>query len=125
MKNRQQRLPKPDLMVVLALVVGLGALLSTSAQAENAAAPEYNNLFVSYKGALPALRKRLAMVTNRADGLLRQVESVLPPISANADPVSLSLAAPEIKPAVSQLRSTGGFVVEDDTAMTLIFQTRW
>ncbi len=124
MKSRQQRVRKPDLMVVLALVVGLGALLSTSVQADEVPPDGYDQLFVSYKGALPALRKRLANVAGKADGLLRQVEHVLP-AKSQVEPVRLSLASPEIKPAVTQFRNTGGFVSEDDAAVTLIFQGRW
>ncbi len=120
MKSVQHRVRKLDPLLLLALVVGIGAVVSTSAQAAERSTPVHSALMVSYQGALPALQQRLA----RMDVLLRSVQELLPTRSDDQS-LTLSLAAPEIEPAMVQLRRPGGFVVEEDAAMTLIFERNW
>lgn len=121
MKSVPQRLRRLDPLLMLALVVGIGAVVSTTAQAQERTSGEHSQLMVSYQGALPALRKRLDRVAQQADGLLRGVL----PASGDARSLRLSLSAPEITPAVASLEKPGGFVVEEDAAMTLIFRRDW
>jgi hypothetical protein len=124
MKSVPQRVRKLDPLLLLALLVGIGAVVSTSVQAAERPAVEHPALMVSYQGALPALQQRLARMAGQADGLLRSVQGLLP-ARTDRRSLTLSLAAPEIEPAAAGLRDPGGFVVEEDTAMTLIFERHW
>lgn len=121
MKLVQRRSWRLDPLLALALVVGLGAVLTTTARAEERPATEHAALMVSYSGALPALRQRLLEQT---DGLLRSAQGVLPATGPRTR-VAWSLAAPDIEPAMARLHDPDGFVVEERATMTLVYKHRW
>ena len=135
MRSGHNRYRKPDILLILALVVGVGAVVSTSVQAEERPQSVRVALMVSYQGALPALRQRLAQAALGADGVLRRVQGLLPArqsatqffVPAAHDPQQLYMAfeAPTPEREVRRLHASDGFAVEEDFVPTLIFQRRW
>lgn len=121
MKSVHRRHWRLDPLLALALVVGLGVVLTTTARAEERPEPVPAALAVSYPGALPALRQRLR---TQADELLRAADA-MPVDRATRTRLSWSLAAPAIEPAMARQHDPDGFVVEDPAAMTLIYRHRW
>jgi hypothetical protein len=121
MKTEHRRHWRLDPLLVLALVVGLGVVVTTTARAEERPAAGHAALAVSYTGALPALRQRLREQTGE---LLRAADGVPAP-QATRTRLSWSLAAPEIEPALARAYDPDGFVVEEPAAMTLIYRHRW
>jgi hypothetical protein len=121
MKQVQRRAWRLDPLLALALVVGLGVVLTTTARAEERPAMGRHALAVSYPGALPALRQRLREQT---DGLLRSAQAALP-AQGRPTRLSWSLAAPEVEPAMVQLHDPDTFVAEERATMTLVYKHRW
>ena len=121
MKTLHRRPWRVDPLLVLALVVGLGVVLTTTARAEERPAAAHTALMVSYSGALPALRQRL---WEQTDSLLRTAQGVLPATGPRTS-LAWSLAAPDITPALARHDDTGHFVVEERATMTLVYRHRW
>lgn len=135
MRAGHNRFKKPDILLIVALVVGIGAVVSTSVQAGERQQTERSALMVSYKGALPALRQRLALAAKGADKALRQVKGLLPdqqaaaqffvPAAQAPQQMYMGFEAPTPEPEVRRLHASDGFAVEEDFVPTLIFQQRW
>jgi hypothetical protein len=121
MKTVHRRGWRLDPLLALALVVGLGVVLTTTARAEERPAMGHNALMVSYAGALPALRQRLREQT---DGLLRSARGALP-ARDRQNRLAWSLAAPDIEPAMARVHDPDGFVVEERATMTLVYEHHW
>lgn len=121
MKTEHRRHWRLDPLLALALVVGLGVVVTTTARAGERPATGHEALAVSYSGALPALRKRLQEQT---DELLRAADGMPAPRNVGTR-LSWSLAAPDIEPALARSHDPDGFVAEAPTAMTLIYRHRW
>lgn len=121
LKTEHRRHWRLDPLLALALVVGLGVVLTTTARAEERPEAGHAALAVSYSGALPALRQRLRI---QADELLRAADG-MPADGTDPRRLSWSLAAPDIEPALARAHDPDGFVVEEPAAMTLIYRHRW
>lgn len=121
MKTVHRRHWRLDPLLALALVVGLGVVVTTTARAEERPVTGHAALAVDYPGALPALRQRLLTQTEE---VLRAADGV-PRAEATRTRLSWSLAAPDIEPALARSHDPDGFVVEAPTAMTLILRHRW
>ena len=121
MKMVQRRSWRLDPLLALALVVGLGVVLTTTARAEERPATGHTALMVSYSGALPAFRQRL---WEQADGLLHSAQGVVPERGSQTS-LAWSLAAPDIQPALARPHDPDYFAVEERATMTLVYKHRW
>ena len=121
MKTVHRRHWRLDPLLALALVVGLGVVLTTTARADEGPATGHADLVVNYSGALPALRQRLL---TQADELLRANDG-MPAARDARTRLSWSLAAPDIEPALARQHDPDGFVTREPVAMTLVYRHRW
>lgn len=132
------RVPKPNPILMLALFVGLGALLSTGARAEDAQRVVSPDILVSYQGALPALKQRLQKAATRADRLIEGVQRWAPThltadgslylgpgTPAEDDGLFLSLTWVSDEHQRRRAAESSGFVAEEELVPVFSFRRKW